>query len=217
MVFAKGGVFSCKFCGQPLLVHSNFSAIRICQDCGQQHLKYEGDERQLLPVPEDMSLLRIGVKGEVQEGAFEIIGRYRLTAADSYFNLWCMHIADGDILNFIIESPGCLFYAHQVKPEKNTVAVIAGLDIDESADLKDIGRYRLLYRPKPLTEDMEGELPEMPVSARSYSFYELTNKDDSILILAKYKANIFGWIGTLMQPNEFKFQNLRKLPVEFEA
>lgn len=180
-------------------------------------MKYEGDERQLLPVPEDMSLLRIGVKGEVQEGTFEIIGRYRLTAADSYYNLWCIHIADGDILNFIIESPGCMFYARAIKPEKNTIAVIAGMDIDESADLKDIGRFRLLYRPKPLTEDIEGELPEMPVPARSHTFYELTDKDDSILMLAKYKANIFGWVGTLMQPHEFKFENLRKLPIEFQA
>ncbi|MBN8816926.1 MAG: DUF4178 domain-containing protein [Sphingomonas sp.] len=89
---------SCPNCGAPIAFRSADLPVKVCDYCHSSVLRTGGNLEamgKVADVPDDVSPLRLGVRGRLGARSFELIGRVRWRYADGAWNEWLAYFDDG--------------------------------------------------------------------------------------------------------------------------
>ncbi|MFN8315900.1 MAG: hypothetical protein U0T32_05575 [Chitinophagales bacterium] len=214
MYYGKGQQLYCETCEAKMEIKSDFSALKVCVNCGQIKYKYSlASPRKVLPIAESMNVLCIGVIGFIELKKFEIIGRYQIQSSWGCYNLWCIHFADGDILEWLVESAGEYYYCQQNR-DKNLAFnnKLWDFPVNTIVNIEGMEAATMILRTMIKDQDIEGELPEMPDSFEYglLFIFEDNNKNASVLLKTPKKKVVY-LLGRKLSWDYFKFEKYRKL------
>lgn len=107
---------TCPNCGAPIAFRSVDLPVKVCDYCHSAVLRTGGNLQamgKIADVPDDVSPLQLGVRGNVGARRFELIGRVRWRYEDGAWNEWLALFDDGST-GWLGESVGRYMLLHQV-------------------------------------------------------------------------------------------------------
>ena len=112
----------CPSCGAPFDWHSKFAEVITCESC-QGVCRIHGDSvtltGQSAKLIQSSSGLGLGVTGSYQNVAFAIVGRVRYGYPKGFWDEWCAHTMEGDLI-WLTEDDGTLTKSRSRKLRKQT-------------------------------------------------------------------------------------------------
>ena len=108
---------NCPNCGYSVPFHSEYSTHSVCSACDSLIVRKNSGVENLGKVGElqiDGSPLQLGVQGEYDGKAFQIVGRIQLRFKDGYWNEWYLYYSSGET-GWLGEAVGEYFVNTQAK------------------------------------------------------------------------------------------------------
>lgn len=117
---------SCPNCGAPIAFKSVELPVKVCDYCHSSVLRTGGNLQamgKVADVPDDVSPLQLGTRGNIGARSFELIGRVRWRYADGAWNEWLAWFDDGST-GWLGESMGRYMLLRQVDVAQVQSAVV---------------------------------------------------------------------------------------------
>lgn len=206
-IILPGKTIHCPSCGKMLVPRTLFTISIVCT-CGTFAMSGAAPALSLYqPMPEDMTLLQVGSKGEWKGKPFEVAGRIRYKMEGAYRNRWFIYF-DASSWKWLEEGYG--MYAVY---EPNEFAVDAsGLKGSKPGREKEFPSTGMcwieaLYNIQRYS--CEGDLPELPIDKKAIRL-EYTNGEGGLVVVHTYgTAEINGLYGYAAKREELKLTQLR--------
>ncbi|HRG88934.1 MAG TPA: DUF4178 domain-containing protein [Chitinophagales bacterium] len=217
MYFGKGGHINCAECNSQLAIVSDFSAIRVCDTCGNVNFKYSQPVKVAMVKPtEDLSPVKTGTTGQYDGVPFVVTGRCRINASDCYYNLWAVHITPTEEAAWLIESAGSYAFLRTKKVAYNEIAEPALWNgkSDSYYALPELGSCRLLVTDNIKNVVVEGETGDILTQPDNADLYELQSDDEqSIFIIKKTNKTLHYLRGKVTTLEDLKLANTRSIDI----
>jgi DNA-directed RNA polymerase subunit RPC12/RpoP len=219
---------ACPACGAELILKNRFSKTVVCSYCqslvllNQNSLQDTGKIARLSP---DMSVLQIGCRGIINNIAFEIIGRLKMTWENGFWNEWYV-IEETGSQAWIAEAMGFYSYIYEqdmpsdliqihTKRNLNKMSVGEKLEINNNSySLLDIKEYVLTgiegEVPFNIEMDQQGKTLDFKTQSNDCMYVELTNSVTDKNSQGKEQKNIRFFLGKHMTLESLHIANLRE-------
>jgi hypothetical protein len=177
---------NCPNCGAPLHFRSADLAVRVCEYCRSTVIR-RGEALEAIgkaaEVPEDVSPLQLGVRGQDGDARFELAGRVRWRWTDGGWSEWLMLFDDGSH-GWLGESMGRYMLLRPVSPDQASGDVVDRLLVGDQVSPGMIarieGRDYAVGDARPVTvAGSEGELPS-PASIGTQAISVDLNRPDGL-------------------------------------
>jgi hypothetical protein len=140
-----------------------------------------GKRSTALPVPEDMTPLRIGATGRYAGRPFAVTGRLRYTFQGGYQNWWALDSGDGSPA-WLVEAYGD-YAVVQPSGLKTTLQAMVNTKAGKTHKFGDGVPYRTVTRDKNTGIRFEGELPGPGDETTGFASVELAGETGDLLIV----------------------------------
>jgi hypothetical protein len=207
------GSVPCTACGQLLTFKALFPAKQVCPSC--RTLVYRGisgvsGAKAVPPVPEDMTPLQTGTRGQYQGQAFELIGQIRYASENGYQNWWAMLMPDGTCA-WLTEAHGD--YAVLTKsPLKIAPHKLTGSSPGKEIQFETGFTFIINGLDKKTGLHLEGELPANSGEHAGFISVELGNLKHQLAVVNVYALDrIIVYTGRYVPFHTFQFEQLRDL------
>jgi hypothetical protein len=163
-----------------------------------------------LPVPEDMTPLRIGATGRHAGRTFTVMGRLWYPFERGYQNWWALDFGDGD-WGWLVEAYGD-YAVVQPSALKTTAQAMVNTKPGKTHKFGDGVPYRTEARDKNTGIRFEGELPGPGDETEGFAQVELTgDTGDLLLVQVHAGTRIAGYAGRRVAFADLQPDQLRDL------
>lgn len=206
--------FNCPACGTTYSFKISKPLVICCPGCGKTYTIHQNssitDTGHVFKMPEEISLIRLGVKGTYSGLAFEIVGRIKSVTTYTSSNKWLMWFEGSGSYSWLAENNLTYFvYEPEESPINSSVikSKKAGSTVEMAGNF-----YQLTEIAKQLEFYMQGELPEATLNTEHYYKIELSKMDvtqfATICIYEKNDADIA--YGKLVSIKELGLSNINE-------
>lgn len=105
----KNDIHSCGDCHNTIRVVGSDSDLLVCPRCAATVVNEKNHALQNALIPDDWSLVQLGVTGIHKNRTFQVIGRIRLQLRLEYKNVWCIWFDAENTYGWLVESLGSYF------------------------------------------------------------------------------------------------------------
>lgn len=205
----------CPNCGAPIRFRSADLPVKVCDSCRSAIVR-NGDHLQAMgkiaEVPEDVSPLQIGSRGEDGGRAFELVGRVRWRWSGGGWNEWLALFDDGGtawigeamgrfmVLRLAKPGPGNKVIQHMQNDAKigvGTTSTIAGTD------------YMVTDVKQAACAGSEGELPFSAPLGLTIRSVDLMGRDGRCASIQKDRGEVLLYTGHYASLADLRPTNLR--------
>ncbi|HNP47854.1 MAG TPA: DUF4178 domain-containing protein [Bacteroidia bacterium] len=201
---------TCASCGAMLNFRLGDSAAMICPKCRSfVHRSVSvASVPKAAPVPEDMSVIRIGTTGTLEGKAFEIIGRIRYNYRRSFRNKWLMSFADGSS-RYLMEGLG-VYAVMELENVNFSSSKVAQFKPKVEAEFPGDKILYVEELEKVLEIHFDGELMSVSHETPDFLTIYFTNNDLQCALMQIYsRTENEMFTGRLIEFEKFNFKNLR--------
>jgi hypothetical protein len=120
---------NCPNCGAPIRFRSSDLPVKVCDYCRSAVIRTGGNLQamgKIAEVPDDVSPLQLGVRGQAGKQGFELVGRVRWRYEDGAWNEWLALLDDGTTA-WLSESMGRYMFLRQVALSEVQSPIVASL------------------------------------------------------------------------------------------
>lgn len=215
MAFAKGSYIICEGCSRQLSILSDYSAMRICDDCGRVHQKYRSTEAITVgKIPEDLSVIKIGSKGRADASPFVVTGRVRIVVDTGYYNLWSISMERTDEMAWLIDSIGEYIVAYSKTYDATSIPDLSKAGIENMLVMPDGGSYMLTVIKGLQWGYMEGEIAAIPLVMSRATVYDLRAVDGQIaFIIRTWDQPLFYLQGHSVEWEDISINGIRNIEI----
>lgn len=208
--FPKGISFLCPSCSGRVIANSAVAACVVCHSCAAYIVRngsaYLG-ERTGRTVPEDMTPLRQGAKGQWKNKSFEVAGRLRFEMDGAYCNRWLIVFND-DTWAWLEEA--CGDYTVLDTRITMSAAQVKGGKPGRMVVLADNLEYAITRMDSNKGYTCEGDLPAMPPTDPKFIRIEFINGNKVVIAHVHGKDEIEAWQGERVEVEVLTLSQLRE-------
>ena len=202
---------SCPSCGAEVQFKSRFSTFGVCSFC-QSTLVYHNAAIENLgkmsALPQDMSPLQIGTSGNYEHGAFEVVGRQKISWNSGTWNEWYLHFHDGRD-GWLADAQGHYMLSFELKNETN-IPRLSNLKISSVVKIR--GKEFSVNDIREVTcVGSQGELPVKSVQGRTSTSVDLIGPYESFANLDYAMDGSRLFLGKYVEFDDLHFLNLREI------
>ncbi len=164
-----------------------------------------------LPVPEDMTPLRVGTVGRHAGQSFGVTGRLRYTFGEGYQNWWALDLGDGNY-GWLVEAYGDYGVVRPAPALKTTAHAMVNTKPGKTHKFGDGVPYLTQTRDKNTGIRFEGELPGPGDETDGFVQVELKGETGEWVIVQVHAGTrIAAYAGRRAAFEELQLQPLRDL------
>jgi hypothetical protein len=205
--------FNCPACGAETDFKSKISVFAVCNYCQSMLIRHDLDLQNLgkmAALPDDITPLQIGTRGQVEGNHFELVGRLILSWAEGKWSEWFAVLNDGRE-GWLAEAQGFYMFSFRYS-DPPPLPKLKEVSLGTRLTLKHGEIFEVEDIKNAICMGSEGELPfQAPQGRKSTSIdlvsfgqafacLEYSNDEDTLLYVGKY------W-----DFDSFQFSNLRKI------
>lgn len=202
---------NCPSCGASVNFQSKASVFAVCSYCKASLVRHDIDLEKvgvMSDLIDDLTPLQLGTTGTYEQKRFEIIGRLRVSYENGAWNEWIAMFNDGTT-GWLAEAQGfyamCFPHFDVDAPKRDFVKAGKTVDLGTKGlfEVDDVREVDCAYS--------EGELPVNAMQGRRSLSVDLSNGELGMGTIEYAKDAIRIYVGTYVDFDNFKFQNLRQI------
>lgn len=204
--------FTCPACGGEFQLKSKFSVFGICTYCKSTIVRHDVNLEtmgKMADLPQDMSPLQIGTRGQIERATFEIVGRLKMAWEDGAWNEWYVLFDNGKD-GWLAEAQGFYMISYALSTfdklppvDKVSVNLKISINKDSTFVVDDIKQATCV--------GSEGELPfPAPIGRRSTSI-DLSGPGDQFACIEYADDGVRIYVGHYAEFNQLALSSLRQI------
>lgn len=202
----------CPNCGAPVGFAWSSAVQTTCAHCRSVVVRHDLDLRaigELSDIPEDSSPIQLGVRGEVDGQAFQVIGRIAYEYDDGGWNEWHLVFADNSS-GWLSDAQLEYAFSRQARPSRPLPAAgqftVGGSFAYDGTSLTvatiTVARY----------QGVEGELPFEYWGKDAVTFVDLRNADGQFGTIDYTETPPLLFLGRFVEFDALKLRGVRQFP-----